>query len=333
LERNMTAVFTQVDWNMMRGSGEAPAIKVVGVGFAGGVICDHLMRQRVQAERFIAINTHWRDLLSCRVPCKLEIGPELTSGLGSGCRPARGFEAAMESRVEIGENLAGAEVVIVLAGLGGGTGTGSAPVVAGLARKQHAFTIGVVSKPFEFEGARRQEHSDEGLRCLYERVDCLIVIENEGFLETDDANLNLLDAYKRSNDAFYRAIHAISSLITTGGGFNCDEAPLEPEPSTRGHLCALGHGQMRGAFRAREATIRALSSRLLNGVRAHQARGILVNISTGHDGTLVEVRESVELIQGAAGPEVPLVFNHVIDPHFSGEFNVTLMLTGLELRY
>ena len=353
LERNMTTVLTQVEWNALRSDGGAPVTKVVGVGFAGGAIADHLIDQGVQAERFIAINTCWRDLRSCRVPYKLTIGPEITRGLGSGSLPTRGFAAAMESRAEISEHLAGADVVILLAGLGRGTGTGSSPVVARLARQHHAFTIAVVSTPFHFEGNRPQATSHEGMRALYEHVDCLIAIDNEGFVENSGPGVSLLDIYRRSNDAFYRAVYAMVSFIRDGdvsardddlaltalqmarlrrkrGAFHRNDEP----PTTtqaRGHLCAFGHGQMRGADRALKATRRALKSRLLNAASVHQAKEILLHVSTGHDGTLAEVQESVELIQSEVGSEVPLFFDHVIDPRFSGEFHVTLMLTGLDL--
>jgi len=302
-------------------------IKVVGVGGAGGNAVNRMIRSKLRGVEFVAVNTDLQALQSSEAHVKLNIGKKLTRGLGSGGDPDKGQEAAEESRQELTELLKDCDMVFITAGLGGGTGTGGAPVVAEIARQAGALTIGVVTKPFVFEGARRKQVADDGLRNLHDKVDTLIVVPNQRLLEVVDKKTPMVDSFKIADDVLRQGVQGISDLIVFPGLINLDFADVKTIMASQGAaLMGIGFGS--GDTRAVDAAKNAISSPLLE-TTIEGARGILLNITGGPDLSLVEVNEAANLVREAANAhDDNLIFGTVIDERLQGEVKVTVVATG-----
>ncbi|MDP6945290.1 MAG: cell division protein FtsZ, partial [Myxococcota bacterium] len=278
---------------------------------------------------FVAVNTDAQALLMSDADVKLDVGRDLTRGLGAGSDPDIGRQAAEEHRDEIEQVLEGSDMVFVTAGMGGGTGTGAAPVVAELAREAGALTVGVVSKPFEFEGRQRMRNADKGLEALRERVDSLIVIPNEKLLAIANMNMSLLDAFREADNVLYNAVKGISDLITIPGLVNVDFADVRTIMSSQG-MALMGRGVGQGQEKAVVAAKQAISSPLLEDTAIDGAQGILVNITGGEDLGLVEVGEAIRHVQEAAHPSANIIFGAVIDAELLDEIHITVVATGFD---
>lgn len=303
-------------------------IRVVGVGGGGSNAVNRMINENIAGVEFIAINTDQQALLGSHAPIRIAIGERTTRGLGSGGDPETGARAAEESLEELRQTLQGSDMVFVTAGMGGGTGTGATPTVARAARDAGALTIGVVTRPFSFEGAQRARSAEAGIEQLKEHVDTLIVIPNDRLLETADKRVSLLDSFRMADDILRQGIQGISELITTPGLINLDFADVKTIMSMGGAaLMAVGEGS--GDERAREAAMQALSSRLLD-VTIDGARGILFNVTGGPDLTLYEINEAAAIIRETAHPDVNLIFGAVIDEKMSNKIRITVIATGFE---
>ncbi|HEU5316294.1 MAG TPA: cell division protein FtsZ [Chloroflexota bacterium] len=303
-------------------------IKVIGVGGGGSNAVDRMIENEVRGVEFITINTDAQALLRSQAPVRIRIGDRVTRGLGAGGNPTVGQKAAEESQEELTEALRGADMVFITAGMGGGTGTGAAPVVAGIARELGALTIGVVTRPFTFEGARRRQNAEEGIGGLKERVDTLITIPNDRLLAVVDKRVPMTDAFRMADDVLRQGIQGISELITVPGLINLDFADVKTIMSNAGSaLMAIGHGT--GEGRAAEAARAAVASPLLD-IDINGARGILFNITSGEDLTLFEVNEAAEIITRAADPEAQIIFGTAIDPRMQNDVRITVIATGFE---
>jgi cell division protein FtsZ len=303
-------------------------IKVVGVGGGGCNAVNRMIREGLQGVEFIAINTDAQALLLSDAPKRVRIGDKLTRGLGSGGDPAVGRKAAEESAEDLYEVLKGSDMVFVTAGIGGGTGTGAAPVVAQIAREVGALTIGVVTRPFTFEGSRRIQSAEGGIDELKENADTLIVIPNDRLLQLVDKRASLQDAFTMADDVLRQGIQGISELITVPGLINLDFADVKTIMSEGGAaLMAIGSGT--GDDRARLAAEQAISSQLLD-ITIDGARGILFNVTGGSDLTLFEVNQAAAIIKETSHPDVNLIFGAVVDPNMGDEIRVTVIATGFE---
>jgi len=303
-------------------------IKVVGVGGGGCNAVDRMIEEGLQGVEFIAVNTDAQALTLSKAGTRVRIGDKLTRGLGSGGDPEIGRKAAEESQDDIYKVLQDSDMVFVTAGIGGGTGTGAAPVIAQISRELGALTIGVVTRPFTFEGARRIESAKNGIGNLKEHADTLIVIPNDRLLQIVDKRASLQDAFRVADDVLRQGIQGISELITVPGLINLDFADVRTIMSEGGAaLMAVGHAS--GDDRAREASERAISSELLD-ITIDGARGILFNVTGGPDLTLFEVNQAAAIIKETAHPDVNLIFGAVIDPNMSDEIRVTVIATGFE---
>jgi cell division protein FtsZ len=277
---------------------------------------------------FIAVNTDTQALLLANAPTRVRIGEKLTRGLGSGGDPETGEKAATESVEELYEVLKGSDMVFVTAGMGGGTGTGAAPTVAKVAKEHGALTIGIVTRPFTFEGSKRSRTAEQGIERLKEHVDTLIVIPNDRLLELTDKRMALTDSFRMADDILRQGIQGISELITIPGLINLDFADVRAIMSEGGAaLMAVGRGQ--GDDRARTAAEMAVSSRLLD-VTIDGARGILFNVTGGPDMSLFEVNQAASIIRETAHPDANLIFGAVIDPHIGDEIRITVIATGFD---
>ena len=303
-------------------------IKVVGVGGGGCNAINRMIAEGLQGVEFIAVNTDAQALLQSQATTRVRIGDKLTRGLGSGGKPEVGFKAAEESTEDLHDALRGADMVFVTAGIGGGTGTGASPMIAQIAREEGALTIGVVTRPFTFEGSKRIQAAVEGIEKLKEQVDTLIVIPNDRLLQIVDKRASLNDAFRTADDVLRQGIQGISELITVPGLINLDFADVRTIMSEGGAaLMAIGHGT--GEDRARMAAEQAISSDLLD-ITIDGARGILFNVTGGSDLTLFEVNQAAAIIKETAHPDVNLIFGAVIDPSMKEEIRVTVIATGFE---
>ena len=303
-------------------------IKCVGVGGGGSNAINRMIEQGMSGIEFMAINTDAQALLLANAPRRVRIGDKLTRGLGAGGNPEVGQKAAEESQEELYEVLRGADMVFIAAGLGGGTGTGAAPIVAQIARELGALTIGVVTRPFTFEGTKRLQSADVGANKLKEHVDTLIVIPNDRLLQIVDKRASLQDSFRLADDVLRQGIQGISELITVPGLINLDFADVRTIMSEGGAaLMAVGRGS--GEDRARVAAEQAISSSLLD-ITIDGARGILFNVTGGPNMTLFEVNQAAAIIKETAHPEVNLIFGAVIDPNLADEIRVTVIATGFE---
>jgi cell division protein FtsZ len=303
-------------------------IKVVGVGGGGCNAVDRMIEEGLQGVDFIAINTDAQALTLSKAKTRVRIGDKLTRGLGSGGDPEMGRKAAEESAEDIYNVLKGADMVFVTAGIGGGTGTGAAPIVSQVSKEIGALTIGVVTRPFTFEGARRLKSAEIGIANLKEQADTLIVIPNDRLLQIVDKRASLQDAFRVADDVLRQGIQGISELITVPGLINLDFADVRTIMSEGGAaLMAVGHSS--GDERAREAAEQAISSELLD-ITIDGARGILFNVTGGPSLTLFEVNQAAAIIKETAHPDVNLIFGAVISPDMGDELRVTVIATGFE---
>jgi cell division protein FtsZ len=303
------------------------SMKVVGVGGAGGNAINRMFDARLSGVDFIAINTDAQDLKTGKVSHQVQIGNCLTKGLGAGADPGIGRKAIEEDRDLVAESLVGADMIFVTAGMGGGTGTGASPIVAEIAKDQGALTIGVVTKPFEFEGRKRMSRALMGIEELKDRVDTLIVIPNQKLLALANKETVLTDAFKLADEVLLQATKGISELITVPGLINLDFADVKTVMAEMGDaLFGIGYGT--GENRAKEAAIQSISSPLLDDVAIAGAKAVLVNVTGGPDMTLLEVNEAVSLVTEAAGRDANIIFGAVVDESLKDELRVTVIATG-----
>jgi cell division protein FtsZ len=304
-------------------------IKVIGVGGGGGNAVRHMMDCNVEGVEFVCANTDAQALRDVDARTALQLGGNMTKGLGAGANPEVGRQSAIEDRERIAEVLEGADMVFITAGMGGGTGTGAAPVVAEVARDLGILTVAVVTKPFPFEGKKRMAIADEGIFELQQHVDSLITIPNERLLAVLGSGATLIEAFKAANDVLLGAVQGIADLIMRPGMINVDFADVRTVMSEMG-MAMMGSGSASGEGRAREAAEAAIRSPLLEGINLQGARGILVNISAGLDLSLGDFNEVGETIEEFASADATVVVGTVIDPELNDEIRVTVVATGLQ---
>jgi cell division protein FtsZ len=304
-------------------------IKVIGVGGGGSNAINRMVKAGVSGVEFMIANTDQQALAQGAAPVKIQLGRLLTKGLGAGADPNVGREAALEDTEKILEALAGADMVFVTTGLGGGTGTGAAPVIASLANQIGALTIAVVTKPFKFEGRKRAMQAERGLKELHESVDTLITIPNERLLATVHRETSMSDAFVSADDVLRQAIQGISDLILVPGIINLDFADVRTIMSRMG-IAIMGTGIATGLDRARIAATAAVSSPLLEDATVRGARGVIINVTGGPDLTLAEVSEASEVIYNAAHEEANIIFGAVVDPAMQGQVKITVIATGFD---
>jgi cell division protein FtsZ len=311
--------------------GYLAVIKVVGVGGGGTNAVNRMVDAGLKGVEFIAVNTDAQALQMTDADVKLQIGSELTRGLGAGANPEVGYAAANESRDDLKEALKGADMVFVTAGEGGGTGTGAAPVIAEIAKHEvNALTVGVVTRPFTFEGANRQRQADEGIRRLGEMVDTLIVIPNERLLSIVERRTTILEAFRAADDVLRQGVQGITDLITIPGLINLDFADVRTVMHNAGSAL-MGIGSASGENRAAEAAKTAISSPLLE-TSVEGATGVLLNITGGSDLGLFEVNEAAEIVQSASAADSNIIFGAVVDDSLGDEVRVTVIATGFDRR-
>ena len=306
-------------------------IKVVGVGGCGGNAVDHMINNGVQGVEFITMNTDAQALKRNLAKVTLQMGKGVTKGLGAGANPEVGRRSTLESEEELRHHLVGADMVFVTAGMGGGTGTGAAPVIANIARSLGALTVGVVTKPFHFEGNKRRKQAEAGLIELKSAVDTLITIPNQRLLTLSGQSMPLLDTFKRADEVLLNAVQGISDLIQYHGYINVDFADVKTIMSDRG-LALMGTGRATGEKRAVTAMQEAISSPLLEDVQIDGATGLLINITGGRDMTLQEVNEALTLVHDAADEEAEIIFGSLIDDGVADEVKITIIATGFQSR-
>ncbi|MBS1819845.1 MAG: cell division protein FtsZ [Acidobacteria bacterium] len=302
-------------------------IKVIGVGGGGGNAVNRMARTGLDGVEFIVANTDVQALKNNAAHVKLQIGSKLTKGLGAGADPNVGRQAALEDTDKIIQALDGADMIFVTTGLGGGTGTGAAPVIASLATELGALTVAVVTKPFKFEGKKRQVQADRGLEALRDSVDTIITIPNERLLTIIDRATPLTDAFCTADDVLRQAIQGISDLILVPGLINLDFADVKTIMSGMG-MAMMGTGVAEGEGRAIEAAKRAISSPLLEGASVNGARGVIINVTGGPDLSLLEVSDASTIVQEAADEDANIIFGAVVDPALTGKVKITVIATG-----
>lgn len=306
---------------------EVAKIKVVGVGGGGGNAVNTMIQAGMPGVEFVVGNTDAQALVHSLAPVKVHLGGETTKGLGAGADPEKGRAAAMEDTEMLRDILAGSDMVFVTAGMGGGTGTGAAPVVAQVAREVGALTVGVVTKPFTFEGRRRMRQADAGIEDLKKCVDALITIPNQRLLSVSGRNMPITESFKKADDVLLQAVRGISDLITVHGLINLDFADVRAIMSEMG-LAMMGAGIAEGENRAVEAAQRAISSPLLDDISIQGARGVLINITGGSDLSLHEVSEAASMIEEEAHEDANIIFGAVIDEAMEGQMRITVIATG-----
>jgi cell division protein FtsZ len=304
-------------------------IKVIGVGGGGGNAVNRMIQSGIKGVEFLVTNTDVQAMRTCLAPVKIQIGAKLTKGLGAGANPEIGKQAALEDTDCILEALSGADMIFITSGMGGGTGTGAAPIIASLAAELGALTVAVVTKPFAFEGKRRRVQAEQGIRGLRDTVDTLITIPNERLLNFVERATSLGEAFKIADDVLRQAVQGISDLITVPGEINLDFADVKTIMHGMG-MALMGTGVSSGEHRAVEAAQRAISSPLLEEASIEGAKGVLINITGGSDMTLFEVHEAASIIQEAADEEANIIFGTVIDPKMKDEVKVTVIATGFD---
>ncbi|MGB8983744.1 MAG: cell division protein FtsZ [Anaerolineales bacterium] len=303
-------------------------IKVIGVGGGGSNAVNRMIDEGIQGVEFIAVNTDAQALMLSKAGTRVRLGDKLTRGLGAGGNPEIGRKAAEESADELYEVLKGSDMCFVTAGMGGGTGTGAAPVVAQIAKESGALTIGVVTRPFTFEGMRRLQSAEDGIGKLKEHADTLIAIPNDRLLQVADKRASLQDAFRLADDVLHQGIQGISELITIPGLINLDFADVRAIMSEGGAaLMAVGNGS--GDERAKKAAEAAISSQLLD-ITIDGARGVLFNVTGGPNMTLFEVNQAAAIIRETSHPDVNMIFGAVIDPNMADDIRITVIATGFE---
>jgi len=315
-------------FELMDNKSQSAVIKVIGVGGGGGNAVEHMVCESIEGVDFICANTDAQALDKASTRTVIQIGTHITKGLGAGANPEIGRQAAMEDRDRIEEALAGADMVFITAGMGGGTGTGGAPIVAQVAKEMGILTVAVVTKPFPFEGKKRMDVAGNGIDELKKYVDSLITIPNEKLLTVLGKQITLLDAFKAANNVLLGAVQGIADLITRPGLINVDFADVRTVMSEMG-MAMMGTGVAKGEDRAREAAERAVASPLLEDVDLSGARGILVNVTAGLDMAIGEFEEVGNTIKEFASENATVVVGTVIDPEMSDELRVTVVATGL----
>jgi len=315
-------------FELMDGYSQNAVIKVIGVGGGGGNAVAHMVSTGIDGVDFICANTDAQALKNSRAKTALQIGCNITKGLGAGANPDIGRQAALEDRDRLQEVIEGSDMLFITAGMGGGTGTGAAPVVAQIAKELGILTVAVVTKPFPFEGAKRMKAAQTGLEELSRYVDSLITIPNEKLLSVLGGGTTLLDAFKAANDVLFGAVQGIAELITKPGLINVDFADVRTVMSEMG-MAMMGSGAASGPDRAREAAEMAIASPLLEDINISGARGILVNVTAGMDMGIGEFQEVGNTVKEFASDDATVVIGTVIDPEMDGEMRVTVVATGL----
>lgn len=312
---------------MMEMSDEA-VIKVVGVGGGGGNAIEHMVRESIEGVEFISVNTDAQALRKTSVNTVIQIGGDITKGLGAGANPQVGRDAALEDREAIKELLAGADMIFIAAGMGGGTGTGAAPIIAEIAKELNILTVAVVTKPFSFEGRKRLAFAEQGIEELSKHVDSLITIPNEKLLKVLGRGITLLEAFAKANDVLRNAVQGIAELITRPGMINVDFADVRTVMSEMGHAM-MGSGTAVGEDRAEQAAEEAISSPLLEDIDLAGARGVLVNITAGLDMRLDEFETVGNTVKAFASDNATVVIGTSLDPDMTDEIRVTVVATGI----
>jgi cell division protein FtsZ len=306
-------------------------ICVVGVGGGGGNAVNNMIQKGIHGVEFFAINTDSQALAANLAPTKIQAGRGLTKGLGAGARPAVGAQAVQETRDDLEEMLRGFDMVFITAGMGGGTGTGGAPIVAAIAKELEILSVAIVTKPFDAEGRRRRQAAETGISLLKENVDTLIIIPNERLLDIADVDTTLMDAFAKADDVLYNATRGISDLITVNGLINLDFADIKTTMKNGG-TALMGAATAAGEGRAEKAATEALSSPLLDGLSIHGARNVLVNITAGRSLGIREATAATSIIQREAGEDVEVIFGTVIDDEMGDELRIAVIATGFEAQ-
>ncbi len=306
-------------------------IKVIGVGGGGGNAINTMIAAKLTGVDFIVANTDAQALEANRASVKLQLGEKITKGLGAGANPEVGRRAALEDEERIREILSGSDMIFLTAGMGGGTGTGGAPIIARLAREVGALTVGVVTKPFVFEGKKRMRQAEEGIQELKESVDTLIVIPNQRLLSIAAKTTTILEAFQKADDILFQAVRGISDLIVTPGLINLDFADVRTVMAEMG-MALMGAASASGENRAVEAAQKAISSPLLEDISIQGARGVLINITGGPDLGLHEVNEASTMIQEEAHDDANIIFGAVIDDNMKDEIRITVIATGFGVK-
>ncbi len=304
-------------------------IKVVGCGGGGGNAVNNMIMSSLKGVQFIVANTDAQDIHKSMAEHKIQMGEQLTKGLGAGANPEVGCNAALESEAQIREALEGADMVFITAGMGGGTGTGSAPVVARIAKEMGALTVGVVTKPFYFEGKRRLQQAEQGTKELSESVDSIITIPNDRLLQLAAKKASFADMLKKADEVLYYAVKGIADLITVHGLINLDFADVKAVMGSSG-MALMGTGIATGESRAKEAAMKAITSPLLEDVSIEGAKGVLINITCGPDMLIDEVSEAADIIYKEAHDEAEIFFGTVFDPEAGDEMRITVIATGIQ---
>ncbi len=315
-------------FQLVDADNQAAVIKVIGVGGGGGNALQHMVNANIEGVEFICANTDAQALKNSTAKTMLQLGSNITKGLGAGADPDIGRQAALEDRDRIMDVLDGADMVFITSGMGGGTGTGAAPIVAQVAKEMGILTVAVVTRPFTFEGKKRGTVADDGIKELTQFVDSLITIPNEKLLMVLGEQISLLDAFKSANDVLLGAVQGIAELITRPGLINVDFADVRTVMSEMG-MAMMGSGKATGEGRARQAAESAISSPLLEDVNLSGARGILVNITAGMDMSIGEFNEVGTAVKEFASDDATVVVGTVIDPAMEGDLRVTIVATGL----
>ncbi len=318
-------------FELMEPTEQNAVIKVIGVGGGGGNAIEHMLAQQIDGVDFIVANTDAQVLGRTSAGTVLQLGTGLTKGLGAGANPAIGAQAAMEDKDRIADSLEGADMVFITAGMGGGTGTGAAPIIAQIARELGILTVAVVTKPFSFEGRKRLDIANEGIAALAKHVDSLIIIPNDKLVSELDRNFRLIEAFKAANQVLQGAVQGIAELITRPGLINVDFADVRTVMSEMG-MAMMGSSSASGDGRARQAAEAAISSPFLEDINLSGARGILVNITAGLDMSIGEFEEVGNVVRELASPDACVVIGTVIDPELSDLMRVTVVATGLDRK-
>jgi cell division protein FtsZ len=304
-------------------------MKVVGVGGGGGNAVNRMIAEHLEGVEFISVNTDAQALLNNKADIKIQIGKKLTRGLGAGARPEIGRQAVEENRDEVARILQGADLVFVTCGMGGGTGTGAAPIIAGMAREAGILTVGIVTRPFQFEGKKRMRQAEMGISELRKHVDTMIIVPNERLMAVVGKGVTFQDALKKADEVLLHATRGISEVITRPGLVNVDYADVRTVMQNGGSAL-MGTGVGRGESRAMEAAQQAISSPLLDNISINGATGVLLNMTGGEDLTLGEVHQISEIVHDAVGEEAELIFGAVLEPSMQGEIRVTVIATGFD---
>ncbi len=309
--------------------GQAAKLKVIGVGGGGGNALNNMIDQELRGVEFIVANTDAQAIDRSRAPTKIQLGADITRGLGAGADPQAGRLAAEAERDRLRELLADTDMVFITAGMGGGTGTGAAPVIAEVARELGVLTVAVVTKPFHFEGRRRMRQAEAGIEELSKHVDTLIIIPNQKLIGAVGKHTTMLEAFRKADDVLLQAVRGIAELITQTGYINVDFADVKAVMSETSGMAMMGSGVASGENRACEAAERAISSPLLEDVDIHGARGILVNVTGSEEMTMAEYDEAVSIIHNMADEDANIICGMVLDPNAGDEMRVTVVATGL----